>query len=165
LKQAALAVRTRLSDVGLSAFLKTTGGKGLHLLVPLAPTKDWSFVKEFAKAVADSIVREKPDHYVATMSKAKRKRKIFIDYLRNAKTATAVCAYSTRARSGAPVSLPIRWDELRRDPRQDFTIQTTLKRLARLGKDPWAGYEAARAPLTSEMMNAITKASPRRANG
>jgi bifunctional non-homologous end joining protein LigD len=155
LKQAALMLKKYLSDLALSAFLKTTGGKGLHIVVPIVPTKDWPFVKDFAKAVAQTIVREKPDLYIATMSKAKRKGKIFIDYLRNAKTATAVCAYSTRARAGAPVSLPIRWDELTRDPRAHFTVQTVPKRLARLRNDPWADYESARKPLTVEMIDAI----------
>jgi bifunctional non-homologous end joining protein LigD len=162
LKQAALMLKKYLSDLALSAFLKTTGGKGLHIVVPIVPTKDWPFVKDFAKAVAQTIVREKPDLYIATMSKAKRKGKIFIDYLRNAKTATAVCAYSTRARAGAPVSLPIRWDELTRDPRAHFTVQTVPKRLARLRNDPWADYESARKPLSAEMMDLIKRQAARK---
>ena len=155
LKEAALMLKTRLTDLGLKPFLKTTGGKGLHVVVPITPKQDWAFVKEFTKAVAQSLVREKPDRYIATMSKAKRKGKIFIDYLRNAKTATAVCAYSTRARPGAPVSLPLRWDELKKDPRGDFTIETVPKRLARLRNDPWNGYERARKPLTANMLKKL----------
>jgi bifunctional non-homologous end joining protein LigD len=159
LKQAALTLRARLADLGLNAFLKTTGGKGLHVVVPVAPAQGWPFVKDFAKAVAQSVVREQPSLYVATMSKAKRKGKIFIDYLRNAKTATAVCAYSTRARSGAPVSVPIRWDELRNDPRHDFTIRTVPKRLARLRRDPWTDFDDARLSLTTKMMRAVSAQS------
>jgi bifunctional non-homologous end joining protein LigD len=89
------------------------------------------------------------------MSKAKRKRKIFIDYLRNAKTATAVCAYSTRARSGAPVSMPLRWQELTDDVRTDFTIQSAPKRLSRLKKDPWDDFESARTAITNKMLKQI----------
>src|SRR5439155_2347673 len=97
LKKAAQILRSRLSDLGLGTFLKTTGGKGLHIVVPITPKQDWNFVKDFCKAVAEGVVRSAPDQYTATMSKAKRKGKIFIDYLRNARTASAVCAYSTRA--------------------------------------------------------------------
>jgi bifunctional non-homologous end joining protein LigD len=156
LKEAALTLHKRVSDLGLSGFLKTTGGKGLHLVVPVTPKKNWTFVKEFTKALAQSIVHESPDRYTATMSKAKRKGKIFIDYLRNAKTATAVCAYSTRARAGAPVSLPLRWDELKNDDvRAEFNIYTVPKRLERLKKDPWADFEAARRTITDGMMKQL----------
>ncbi len=155
LKDAAMTLKKRISDLGLSAFLKSTGGKGLHVVVPVKPTKDWTFVKEFAKAVAQSIVHERPDRYTATMSKAKRKDKVFIDYLRNAKTATAVCAYSTRARAGAPVSLPLRWQELKDDVRTQFTLHTVPKRLERLKKDPWDDFEAARRAITEKMMKRL----------
>jgi bifunctional non-homologous end joining protein LigD len=154
-KQAALTLRKRLTGLGLAAFLKTTGGKGLHIVVPIVPKHDWSFIKEFTKAVAQSVVRENPDRFIATMSKAKRKGKIFIDYLRNAKTATAVCAYSTRARSGASVSTPLRWEELKDDVRAEFTIRSVPKRLARLRKDPWDGFEAARASITNKMLKQL----------
>src|SRR6266576_2698594 len=155
LKDAALMLRARLTDVGLGAFLKTTGGKGLHVVVPITPKHDWNFAKKFAKSMALSIVRENPDRFIATMSKAKRKGKIFIDYLRNAKTATAVAAYSTRARSGAPVSTPLRWQELKDDVRLEFTIRTLPKRLARVKKDPWDGFEAARATITDNMLRRV----------
>jgi bifunctional non-homologous end joining protein LigD len=155
LKAAALKLRGRISDLGLGAFLKTTGGKGLHIVVPITPKHDWTFAKDFSKSVAHSIVRENPERYTATMSKAKRKGKIFIDYLRNAKTATAVCVYSTRARFGAPVSAPLHWDELKRDIRGDFTIRTVPKRLDRLRKNPWDNFEAARTPITGKMMKQL----------
>lgn len=155
LKQAALILRKRLTGLGLPAFLKTTGGKGLHLVVPIVPQHDWSFIKAFTKTVAQSVVRENPERLIATMSKAKRKGKIFIDYLRNAKTATAVCAYSTRARSRAPVSTPLRWEELQHDVRGKFTIRTVPERLARLKKDPWDGFEAARTALTDKMLKQL----------
>jgi bifunctional non-homologous end joining protein LigD len=86
------------------------------------------------------------------MSKSKRKGKIFVDYLRNARTATAICAYSTRARPGAPVSVPLRWEELSADVReQSFTVRNVRERLAGLRKDPWEGYETARRPLTKAL--------------
>jgi len=152
LQDAARSLRTRLSDLGLGAFVKTTGGKGLHVVVPIAPKQDWDFAKEFSKSVAHSMVRGAPDLYTATMSKSKRKGKIFIDYLRNTRTATAVCAYSSRARAGAPVSMPLRWEELAEDVRSRFTIRKVPERLARLRQDPWQDYEAARATLTRAML-------------
>ena len=155
LKEAAETLRSRLSDLNLGAFVKTTGGKGLHVVVPVTPKRDWHFVKDFCKAFAEGVVRSAPDQYTATMSKSKRKGKIFIDYLRNARTASAVCAYSTRARSGAPVSLPVRWEELTNDIRSNFNIKNVPQRLARLRGDPWADYESARAPIARDMMKRI----------
>ena len=141
-REAAQALRERLSDLGLHSFVKTTGGKGLHVVVPIAPRQNWDVVKAFARKVAESFVEGAPELYLATMSKAKRKGKIFIDYLRNARTATAVSAYSTRARASAPVSVPLTWDELATDVREDhFTIRNVPQRLAGLRRDPWEGYE------------------------
>src|SRR2546427_13203824 len=105
--------------------------------------------------MARSVVREYRYEYTATMSKSMRKGKIFIDYLRNARPASAVCAYSTRARSGAPVSLPVRWEELTNDIRSNFNIKNVPHRLARLRGDPWADYESARAPIARDMMKRI----------
>ncbi len=113
--KAAQLMRERLSDLGLASFVKTTGGKGLHVVTPLTPKADWETVKSFSKAVAERIVRESPEEYIATMSKEKRKGKIFIDYLRNGRGATSIAAYSTRGRLGAPVSTPVSWDELTAD--------------------------------------------------
>ena len=156
LHQAAGEVRDRLSRLGLGAFVKTTGGKGLHIVVPITPKHDWNQVKAFSKAFAESMVDDSPNLYVATMSKTKRAGKIFIDYLRNGRTATAVCAYSTRARAGAPVSLPLRWDELTSDLRSDhFNIRNVRQRLARLRQDPWHDYEAARRPITKAMQKQL----------
>jgi bifunctional non-homologous end joining protein LigD len=155
LQDAAQTLRSRLSELGLTTFVKTTGGKGLHLVVPITPKQDWDFVKEFSRSVAQSIVRAAPDRYTATMSKSQRKGKIFIDYLRNARTATAVCAYSPRARSGAPVSMPLRWEELAEDVRSSFTIRNVHDRLAHLRKDPWQNYQAARTTLTKAMLQKL----------
>jgi bifunctional non-homologous end joining protein LigD len=155
LKAAALMLRARISDLGLPAFLKTTGGKGLHVVVPIAPKQDWSFAKQFARLMAQSIVREYPARYTATMSKTKRKGKIFIDYLRNSKTATTVCAYSTRARSSAPVSLPLRWKDLKKDVRGEFTVKNVPTRLIQLRIDPWGTFEAARTGITARMLKQL----------
>ena len=155
-KEAAQALRERLSHLGFHPFVKTTGGKGLHLVVPIVPRQDWDVVKAFARKVAESFAAGAPELYLATMSKAKRKGKIFIDYLRNARTATAICAYSTRARAGAPVSVPLSWDKLVTDVRGDhFTIHNVPQRLARLRRDPWKDYEKVRASLKESMLKKL----------
>jgi bifunctional non-homologous end joining protein LigD len=150
--EAAEDMRSRLSELKLETFVKTTGGKGLHLVVPIVPKQDWNFVKDFSSSVAQSMVRAAPERFTATMSKSQRRGKIFIDYLRNARTASAVCAYSPRARAGAPVSMPVRWEELSEDVRSRFTIRNTYDRLKHLRKDPWQHYEAARIALTRAML-------------
>jgi len=148
IREAAETLRGQLSGLGFAAFVKTTGGKGLHVVVPITPKQDWDRVKAFTKKVAENLVRKAPQLYTATMSKSKRQGKIFIDYLRNARTATAVSAYSTRARANAPVSVPVHWDELAMDVRgEHFNIHNVPERLARLRTDPWEGYEKARRPI------------------
>jgi bifunctional non-homologous end joining protein LigD len=153
IKAAAESLRDRMSGLGFSAFAKTTGGKGLHVVVPITPKQDWEAVKLFTKKVAEELVREAPQLYTATMSKSKREGKIYIDYLRNARTATAVCAFSTRARANAPVSIPVHWHELAKDIRGEyFTIRNVPQRLARLRTDPWEGYEKARRPIPDKLI-------------
>jgi bifunctional non-homologous end joining protein LigD len=156
LRQAALELRDRLTDLGLDAFVSSTGGKGLHVVAPITPRSDWETVKAFAQAVAQRMAGEAPKLYVATMSKSKRAGKIFIDYLRNARSATAICAYSTRARTGAPVAVPLRWDELKKDVRGDyFTIRNLPARLRNLRNDPWPDYESAHRPITTSMRKSV----------
>jgi bifunctional non-homologous end joining protein LigD len=145
-----------LRALDLGAFVKTTGGKGLHIVVPIAPEQTWEYVKDFSRSLAESLAREAPERYTATMSKAKRRGKIFIDYLRNSRTATAVCAYSSRARPGATVSVPLRWQELTKDVRGHFNLRNVPERLARLRKDPWDDYEAARRPLTAKLLKELS---------
>lgn len=145
---AALEVRQRLADTGLEAFVKTSGGKGLHVVSPLKPQADWAAVKAFTKGMADAMAADAPDRFVSTIAKSKRGGKILVDYLRNQRGATAVAAYSTRARPGAAVSAPLSWDELGPGigPAY-FTVDNMPTRLAALAADPWEGFRAAAAPL------------------
>ncbi|RST87481.1 DNA ligase D [Aquibium carbonis] len=145
---AAREVRERMEAEGLACFLKTSGGKGLHVVSPLEPRAGWEAVKGFAKRIADEMSADSPDRFVATVSKAKRKGKILIDYLRNGRGATAVAPYSTRARDGAPVSMPIGWEELGPDiGPATFTVTNAAARLANLSADPWENFRKAAAPI------------------
>src|SRR4029077_9198241 len=119
-KTAVTLLRTLLAEIDFTSFIKTTGGKGLHVVVPIRPTLSWDDAKGFTRAVAEHMVATFPDRFTATVSKAKRKQKIFVDYLRNAKGATAVAPYSVRARKNAPVATPIFWEELAKDIRFDY---------------------------------------------
>lgn len=145
---AAQDVRDRLEAHGLAAFAKTSGGKGLHVVAPLKPKADWPVIKTFCRDLARAMAADDPTHYVATITKSKRKGKILVDYLRNQRGATAVAAYSTRARPGAHVSAPVTWDELAAGiAPSDFTVLTMPARLANLRRDPWDGFDAAARPL------------------
>lgn len=136
---AARDVRERLAKLKLKTFLKTSGGKGLHVVLPIAPTP-WEKAKAFCHAVANVMAQDDPAHYVATATKSKRKGRIFVDYLRNSREATAVAPFSTRARPGAAVSVPIDWSELGTLKSADqYTVKNLPQRLARQRKDPWAG--------------------------
>jgi bifunctional non-homologous end joining protein LigD len=149
---AAREVRLVLEELGLTSFLKTTGGKGLHVVVPIQPRVGWDDAKAFCHAIADLMTRAAPDRYIATMSKAARKGKIFIDYLRNGRGATAIAPYSTRAREMATVSAPISWEELSPKLRSDqFTIENLPARLRKLKKDPWADFASTRQSITAAM--------------
>jgi bifunctional non-homologous end joining protein LigD len=141
LKLAAQDLRQRLEQRGLESFLKCTGGKGLHVTVPLACKDQWPAVKSFAAAIAADMVAAAPTAYVATMSKAKRTGKIFIDYFRNDYTATSIADYAVRARPGAPVALPVEWKDLKtlKAPGQ-FTMKDVLRRLSKTTPDPAAGH-------------------------
>jgi bifunctional non-homologous end joining protein LigD len=146
--EAARLVRGVLRGLGLEPFLKTTGGRGLHLVVPLVPRAGWGPCLDFARAVAEALAHHEPRRFTAAFAKRGREGKILVDYLRNNRTNTSVAAFSARARDGAPVSVPIAWDELTPafDPGR-LTIRTVPRRLARPGADPWAGYAAAARPL------------------
>jgi bifunctional non-homologous end joining protein LigD len=136
--RAAREVRERLAAIDLECFVKLTGGKGVHVVLPVAPV-DWETTKTFTQAFAQAMAADDPKRYVATMTKSIRKGKIFIDYLRNSLEQTAVAAYSTRARDGAPVSAPVSWEELGRvKSANQYTLRNLGKRLGSLKSDPWA---------------------------
>ena len=149
-------VREALAALKLESFIKTTGGRGLHVVVPLMPHADWTQCLGFSRALSERFEQAQPDVYTTAFAKAGRSRKILIDYLRNNRTNTSIAAYSTRAREGAPVSVPLGWEELRvsLDPRS-FTVVTLPKRLARLKTDPWAGYWKCRQKLTAQLVRAM----------
>ena len=136
---AAHDVRERLADLGLASFVKTTGGKGLHVVLPIAPSLDWPVVKEWTRSLSEAMAADAPDRYLIRSAKAERKGRIFIDYLRNDPTSTAVGPYSTRARPGAPVAMPLAWEQLTDDldPAQ-FTVRTAADLVANRASDPWA---------------------------
>jgi bifunctional non-homologous end joining protein LigD len=139
---AARMVRGFLEELGLVSFVRTTGGKGLHVVVPLNPGADWATVKGFARGFAEALAQLHPLEFVATASKRFRRGRIYLDYLRNGRGATAVASYSLRSRPGAPVAVPLRWDELGRlKSGSAFDLATVPKRLARLKKDPWEGID------------------------
>ena len=147
---AALAVREALEALGLRSFAKTTGGKGLHVVVPIRPTLDWDQAKEFTRALVAKLAAEAPHLYTASLAKKDRRGRIFIDYLRNGRGATAVAAYSTRAKPAATVSAPLTWDEVESGIRPDqFTITNMERRLRSLGADPWADFARTKQAISA----------------
>ena len=140
--QGAQELHERLTAMQLQCFVRTSGGKGLHVVVPVQPAADWDTTYGFARALAQEVARDHPQRYLAVASKAERRGRIFIDYLRNARGATSVCSYSLRNRPGAPIATPLAWEELPslRAPDQ-FHIGNITRRLGRLGADPWDGID------------------------
>jgi bifunctional non-homologous end joining protein LigD len=145
---AAIDVRDQLRRLGLESFCRTTGGKGLHVVVPLQPVAHWDEVKPFCRAFAETMSQEQPDRYLPTVKKADRRGRILIDWLRNGMGATAVASFSPRARPGATVATRLTWDEVNRklDPTK-FTLRNTPDRLARMQADPWEGFSSMRQRL------------------
>jgi bifunctional non-homologous end joining protein LigD len=136
---AAVEVRERLAQMGLESFVKTSGGKGLHVVLPIEPAADWDTAKDFTGALAQAMAKDSPDRYVATMSKRARQGRVFVDFFRNGRGATAVAPYSTRALPDATVSTPLDWSELSESVRADhFKIDNLHQRLSVLKADPWA---------------------------
>lgn len=147
-REAVELTRALLDSLGLRWFVKTTGGKGLHFVLPIAPREAWDDLKAFSRQIAEHLAASVPTLFTATMSKAKRAGRVYVDYLRNGEGATAVAAYSLRARAGLPVSMPIPWEALDDDVRGDrFNIGTVPKMLAGRRVDPWAGYDDARQSI------------------
>ena len=157
--QGARMVRHALNALKLESFVKTTGGRGLHVVVPLTPHADWTQCLEFSRALGERFEQAQPELYTTAFAKTGRSGKVLIDYLRNNRTNTSIAAYSTRARDDAPVSVPLTWEELRvsLDPRS-FTVLTVPKRLAKLKADPWVGYWQCRQKLTAQLARAVMRA-------
>ena len=156
-KTAAYEVRDVLEAAGLQTFALLTGGKGIHVIAPLERRQGWDEVKAAARGLAKKLSDAAPDTYVAEASKAKRKGRIFIDWLRNERGATAICPYSLRARAGAPVATPVRWDELSGiSSGQDYTLSNIRRRLSSLKTDPWAGYDDVRQSISKSVLDVLT---------
>jgi bifunctional non-homologous end joining protein LigD len=138
-REAARDVRKLLEAAGLESFALVTGGKGIHVVVPLDATQSWDQIKTFAKGVATKLADNEPQRFIATMSKAKRKGRIFIDWLRNERGSTAIAPYSARANGKASVAMPVAWTQLGRIKHANaFTIPDVLRALKK--PDPWKGY-------------------------
>ncbi len=155
--EAARLVRTAFDTLGLASFLKTTGGKGLHVVAPFKPERDWDTCLAFSRGVSEAIVRQDPKRYTTAMPKKGREKKILLDYYRNHRGSTSVAAFSTRAYAGAPLSVPVAWDELgpKLKPNQ-FTVANLRQRLARLKDDPWREYWTVRQRITQKALAAVT---------
>lgn len=159
--EAARLVRSVLETLGLASWVKTTGGRGLHVVVPLKPKRTVAACLEFSRAVSESIVRADPLTYTTKFAKAGRERKILIDYLRNNRTNTSVCAFSPRARSAATVSMPVDWNELDDTPER-WTLLTVSRRLGRLRRDPWKLYWVSAQEIPAASLAAVGRAVPAR---
>ena len=156
-REACEIMRALLDRLELAWFLKTTGGKGFHFVIPVARRYGWDEVKTFSRGIASHLARNKPAMFTDVASKQKRSGKVYVDYLRNADGATAIAAYSLRARAGLPVSLPIEWSALARDVRgARFNVRNVPALLARRKVDPWAGYEKSRQRLSASARRALT---------
>jgi bifunctional non-homologous end joining protein LigD len=153
--RAARHVRDILKTLGLASWVKTTGGRGLHVIAPVTPSRDWSECLALSRAVGELLERTEPQTYTTAFAKAGRERKILIDYLRNNRTNTSICAFSPRARPGAMISMPVDWTELKRGP-GPWTLTSVPGRLKRRA-DPWAGYWTSRQKVTSTMLSALRR--------
>ncbi|MCE5203874.1 MAG: non-homologous end-joining DNA ligase [Coriobacteriales bacterium] len=153
--RAALAVRDELVALGLVPFVKTTGGKGLHVVAPIVPEGDWDTVKAFARKLCEKIVSAEPDRYTTNPLKTRREKKVFIDYLRNARGATAVAPYSTRARAGATVAMPVTWEAVISGVTPDaYTLKNVPTAVAD-SADPWANHAGSARPITADALRAL----------
>jgi bifunctional non-homologous end joining protein LigD len=151
-----------LEDLNLESFVKLTGGKGIHVHIPIAPLYDWDQVKSFSQTLALELVSRNPAKYTSNMSKKLRKNKIFVDYLRNGYGATAVVPYSLRAKPTSAIALPLDWNELRRVKSPDFyTIDKALKKIKSRRKDPWEGMLKLKQKI--EILTPVKKTASKKA--
>ena len=153
---AAVELRDLLAGMGFTSFAKTTGGKGLHVMVPVTPQLDWERFRAAARAIAVRLAERAPRRYTVELPKAARRHRIFVDYLRNSRGQTAVAPYSPRARAGAPVATPLAWDEVMQALRPDrFTVATLPRRLESLSADPWAGMAKLRQRFSAALLRTL----------
>jgi bifunctional non-homologous end joining protein LigD len=155
LAAAAQDLRSRLNALKLASYLKTTGGKGLHVVVPIEPEQEWPTIKQFSHAVVRKMEKDNPILYITTMTKALRRDRIYLDYLRNTREATAIAPFSTRARQGVPVAVPLDWKELRSAVRPVFHVSDFNEWKKRLRRDPWKEMQKSKQRLTSEILFAV----------
>lgn len=154
--EAAFNTRAVLEECGLQSWVKTTGGKGLHVVVPLQRRGNWPDVYDFARLITAALMMRYPNEFTDVTSKVKRTNRIFIDYLRNSRGATAIAPWSTRARDGAPVAMPVSWQELRSLTSSDaFRLPDALTRAAQLAQDPWEPMLKSRQQLSSKVMERL----------
>jgi bifunctional non-homologous end joining protein LigD len=163
LVSAAGELRQRLEAAGLAAFAMLSGGKGVHVYAPLLPEAEWSVTKTFAQALAELMARDSPQRYVATAAKRARKGRIFVDYLRNGRGATAILPYSPRRHPGAPLAMPVDWSELAGLSAQSFRLREVLAS-GLSGRDPWRDFDAARVSL-AQLLRPGRRAAKRATSG
>jgi bifunctional non-homologous end joining protein LigD len=160
--EGARSLRALLEELGLTSFVRTTGGKGLHVVCPIERRTQWDDAKEFARAVAERMRAEAPKRFVVNIRKDLRRGKILIDYLRNGRGATAIASYSVRARSGAPVAVNLSWDELDPAPASNvWTVVTLPRRLAAQRRDPWHAMANVRQSVTRDVWGRVLEGAKR----
>jgi bifunctional non-homologous end joining protein LigD len=156
-------IRDRLAAMSLESFAKTSGGKGLHVVVPLTPSAGWEEAKDFCRVLAESMERDAPQRYTSTVAKKERKGKIYVDYLRNGRGATAIAPYSPRARAVPGIATPLAWDELPSLTAADvYTLGNIENRMAQLGSDPWEEMSKIRQTLPKAKTSARAVAPRKR---
>ncbi|WP_347332371.1 non-homologous end-joining DNA ligase [Marinimicrobium locisalis] len=154
ISETAIGLRERLDALGLDSFLQASGGKGLHLVIPIEPKWEWDTLKAFSHSIARAHAKDDPRNLTTNMAKSKRGGKVFIDYLRNGRGNTSIARYSTRAQEDARVATPLRWDELSTQTTSNrYNINNIRRRLGALKTDPWEGYEESRNVITKAMLN------------
>lgn len=158
--EATLFIREQLKIIGLESYLKTTGGKGFHIVIPIMRTLPWEDMYSFTKDFAFKMTEVKPEIFVATMAKSKREGKIFLDYLRNSKEATAVGVYSTRARNKASISTPLFWEEIHQiNSADEFNIMNISIRLKNINQNPWEGFFEIKQSINQKVLKNLKKLS------
>jgi bifunctional non-homologous end joining protein LigD len=154
--EGASEIRERMQELGLESFVKTTGGKGLHVVIPMQRSYRWEVMTAFARALAESMQRDSPRRYVAKAAKEARKGRIFVDYLRNEQAASAVAPYSARAREGAPIAMPVAWEELKPALKlSSFTVENAPELLGRRKRNPWADFFKVRQKISASYLRAL----------